>query len=107
MPLYIADVYHNIKIGNSYVYYKTFHNNGINYIADLLTNESKFKSLDQIKNDCGQNHIDTNYLQYESLIQSIKAYANKLNLKINDPNICTQIEFPFIPHHIKHTILEC
>ena len=78
----------NIKVGGSFVRNKKYLESGIYFINDILDKYGSFLTFEQFKNK--YNNI-VNFLEYNSLISSIKEYINHLKIdpgvKLIEPNI--------------------
>lgn len=82
-----------IKIENKTVFYTNWFDKNIVYIADLLDENGNFYSLQDLQKKI---KIKTNFLNYASLRNSIKASlsSSKIQIGTNSPR-------PFLPHNIK------
>lgn len=88
-PLYYNS---NIRIGEQHIYLKTWFKKGVRYINDLVNENGIFYEQAEFTEKTG---IQTNFIQYNGLIQSIKQYFKQLKIEIShrEPS-------PFIPSHI-------
>ena len=86
-PIYYNN---NIKIGGLGIYYRSWFNKGIKYINDLVNENGDFYQQNEFTTG-----IQTNFLQYNGLIQSIKHYLKLMKIQIThkEPS-------PFIPTSI-------
>ena len=86
----------NIKIGGSHIFYKTWFDKGIRFLNDLIHENGELYSHEKFQENTG---INSNTLQYQGTIKSVKEYLKtiKVNIthKINNPFIPSQI-LPFI-----------
>ena len=89
-PLYYN---RNITINGTQIFYRKWYDKGIRFINDLVKENGKFYKLEEMKHRTG---ISLNYLQYQEIIDSIKTYMSKINIKLE-----RKIESPFRPSHIK------
>ena len=83
----------NIKVGGKSIYRKKFIEKGIYNINDILKKDGSFLKYEEFIQIYG--HI-TNYLDYASIVSSVKSYLNKI--KITD--IGEKIAEPFVPFSI-------
>ena len=83
----------NITIGKKHVFHKTLHNKGIRFVNDLVNENGKFYSYQEIRIHTG-SHL--NFLEYQGIIDSVKSYLIRLNMRIT-----RKLENPFIPSHIQ------
>ena len=60
----------SLKIGGKTIFYKELFDNNIIFIKDILDEENKFKTYDELKN---QLNCKLNFLKYFSLISMIKS----------------------------------
>ena len=88
-PIYYNN---NIKIGGLDIYYRSWFNKGIKYVNDLVNENGDFYQQNEFTTKTG---IQTNFLQYNGLIQSIKHYLKLMKIQIThkEPS-------PFIPTNI-------
>ena len=82
----------NIKIGGSHIFLKSWFDRGIKYINDLIDENGKFYQLNEFKMKTG---IQTNFLEYNGLIKSIRHYLQSIHIKITHRE-----STPFIPANI-------
>ena len=89
-PLYYN---RNITINGTHIFYRKWYDKGIRFVNDLVKENGKFYKLEEMKHKTG---ITLNYLQYQGIINSIKTYMSKINIKLE-----RKIENPIRPSHIK------
>ena len=82
----------NIQIGRTHIYYKSWFDNGIKYVNDLINEHGEFYEQTEFMQ---KTRIQTNFLQYNGLIKSIKMYLKNINIQITHKQPC-----PFTPSHI-------
>ena len=82
----------NIKIGGSHIFLKSWFDRGIKDINDLIDENGKFYQLNEFKMKTG---IQTNFLEYNGLIKSIRHYLQSIHIKITHRE-----STPFIPANI-------
>ena len=75
-PIYYNN---NIKIGGLDIYYRSWFNKGIKYVNDLVNENGDFYQQNEFTMKTG---IQTNFLQYNGLIQSIKHYLKLMKIQI-------------------------
>ena len=88
----------NIQIGGTHIYYKSWFDNGIKYVNDLINEHGEFYEQTEFMQKTG---IQTNFLQYNGLIKSIKMYLKNINIQITHKQPC-----PFTPSHIYPMLLQ-
>lgn len=88
-PLYYSN---NIKIGDQHICLKAWFKKGVRYINDLVSENGFFYQQAEFTLKTG---IQTNFLQYNGLIQSIKQYLKQVKIEITHRE-----PLPFIPSHI-------
>ena len=88
-PIYY---HHQIKVGGSHIYFKLWFDKGIKYINDLVNENGEFYHYNEFSMNTG---INTNFLQYNGLINAIKQFLKTKNIKIThkEPS-------PFIPTNV-------
>ena len=88
-PIYY---HHQIKVGGSHIYFKLWFDKGIKYINDLVNENGEFYHYNEYSMNTG---INTNFLQYNGLINAIKQFLKTKNIKIThkEPS-------PFIPTNV-------
>ena len=69
----------NIVIGGKIVYIKDWIDKNIVQIGELLNNNNQFMTYQEFIN---RYNINTDFITYQGIIQSIKSYMRKLNLNI-------------------------
>ena len=79
----------NIKVGGSFIRNKKYLKNGIYFINDIIDKNGYFLTYEQFKNK--YDNI-ANFLEYTSLISSIKEYIKRLKI---DPDV--QLLEPIMP----------
>ena len=84
-----SPIYYNKNIQ---IYYKSWFDNGIKYVNDLINEHGEFYEQTEFMQKTG---IQTNFLQYNGLIKSIKMYLKNINIQITHKQPC-----PFTPSHI-------
>ena len=80
----------NIKIGGKFIYRKKFIEKGIYTINDLLNKNGTFFSFKDFVKIHGNI---TNYLEYASILSSVKAYLTKIKVH----NLGDKLEEPLLP----------
>ena len=86
----------NIKIDNKHIMYSDWFNKGIYYVNDILHEDGKFLSLEQLKQKFG---FSGDVMKYNSIISALKGVTRKLSLK------SYKLQCPLIPSFVK-TILK-
>lgn len=86
-PLWFND---NLKVGGKPVYFKQWYEKGICFVNDLVDNSGNLKTWRQVQNEF---YIRTNFLQYESILNCVRAYQRKLNIK----KMITNLIQPLVP----------
>ena len=82
----------NIQIGGTHIYYKSWFNNDIKFVNDLINEHGEFYEQTEFMQKTG---IQTSTLQYNGLIKSIKMYLKNINIQITHKQPC-----PFTPSRI-------
>ena len=87
-----------IKIDNTHIYLKTWHEKGILYINDLINEDGTLFTYEEFIN---KFHLNANFLEFEGLLQSIKALFWKHNIGRS-----TKLHYPWIPNNIVDILRE-
>ena len=66
----------NIKVGGTSVFYKTWIDNGIMFIRDLISTNGQLLSYEEFRR---RYQLRTNFLDFHGLISSLRDYINKFN----------------------------
>ena len=90
-PLYYND---NIKIGGQHIYLKTWFKKSVRYINDLVNENGRLYEQVEFTQKTG---IQTNFIQYNGLIQSIKQYLKQTKKK----KLVTKSHHPLSLHILK------
>ena len=87
----------NIMINGKPIFYKNWYEKGLRFVNDLIKVDGKFYKQEEINDIFG---ISLNFLQYLGIINSVKGFLARTNIKLHK-----KIESPFIPSHI-HTFIK-
>ena len=87
-----------IKINNTHIYLNTWHEKGILYINDLINEDGTLFTYEEFIN---KFHLNANFLEFEGLLQSIKALFRKHNIGRS-----TKLHYPWIPNNIVDILRE-
>ena len=90
-PLYYND---NIKIGRQHIYLKTWFKESVRYINDLVNENGRLYEQAEFTQKTG---IQTNFIQYNGLVQSIKQYLKQQKKK----KLVTKSHHPLSLHILK------
>ena len=82
----------NIKIDRKYVFYKTWYDKGIRFVNDLVNQNGRFYSYQEVGIDGNPLSI----LKYQGFIDSLKHFLSHTQIRLTK-----KVQDPFIPSHIK------
>ena len=74
---------HNAKVGGVTIWYKSWYDKGILLLNDLFDTDGNFFSLEKFQDTYS---LQTNFLQYQGVINSVRNYLEELRFQIRLEN---------------------
>lgn len=88
---------HNIKVGGTSICYKSWYDKGMLLLNDLFDNNGNLMSQEKLQETFS---VQTNFLQYQGVVNSVRNYLEKLRFQ-HFPN---KIELPVCPLYLSNIL---